>query len=344
MKPYKHSLIVGKFAPLHQGHQLLIDTALSQSEQVHIFSYSSPEIAGCEPEKRARWLTRLYPQCKVHVITPEFLRFHFSHLGHVELPLNSDDAVIHRRFCAFLWVHLTGEPLDAVFTSENYGEGFVAELNRYFALYHPQHEVRHVLVDLERVQVPISGTLIRQDPHANRAFLAPEVYRDFVQRVCFLGGESTGKSTLSRLMAERLNTLHVPEYGRILWEEQQGHLAFEDLLKIAKVHLQTEETLAGQASRFLFVDTTPLTTWMYSHFYFGQADPELSALKHRPYEVTFLCAPDFPFVQDGTRAGEDFRARQHRWYLELLQQLTIPYTLLTGTLEERICKIVEVLT
>ncbi|GGJ40276.1 AAA family ATPase [Deinococcus roseus] len=343
MKPYKNSLIVGKFAPLHKGHQLLIDTALAQSEQVYIFAYSNPEILGCEPEKCHRWLTTLYPQCKVFVITPEFLRFHFSHLGRFELPLNAEEAGVHRRFCAFLWEHLAQKPLDAVFTSEDYGEGFVEELNRYFALHQPQPEVKHVLVDLQRLQVPISGTQVRADPHAHRDFLAPEVYRDFVQRVCFLGGESTGKSTLSSRMAAELHTLVVPEYGRTLWEEQQGHLGFEDMLKIAKFHVQQEEKRAGQANRFLFSDTSPLTTWMYSHFYFGQADPELSALRHRPYDFTFLCAPDFPFVQDGTRAGEAFRWKQHHWYMELLQQLAIPYTLLTGTLEERIQKVVEVL-
>lgn len=344
MKRFKTALVVGKFAPLHKGHQLLIETALQQSEQVVLFSYSNPELPGCEPEKRQRWLDRLYPQCKVYVITPEFLRVHFAHLGQVKLPLNTDDAVLHRRFCGFLWRHLVRMPLDAVFTSEDYGDGFAEELTRYFALSAPQHTVEHVMVDLNRLEVPISGTQIRQDPHTHKAFLAPEVYRDFVKRVCFLGGESTGKSTLSALMAEKMGTLHVPEYGRTLWEEQGGHLSFEDMLKIAHTHIQQEETLAGQANAFLFVDTSPLTTWMYSHFYFRKADPELSALRHRPYDFVFLCAPDFPFVQDGTRAGEAFRVQQHQWYLELLQQMTIPWTLLTGTLEERIRKTLEVLS
>lgn len=342
-KPFKTSLIVGKFAPLHRGHQHLIDTALEQSEQVYIFSYSSPELPGCEPEKRARWLKTLYPQCTHFVITPEFLRFHLGHLGVTRLPLNSDDAFIHRRFCALLWVHLVGQPLEAVFTSEDYGNGFAEELNRYFQLYHPQPPVRHVLVDLLRSKVPISGTAVREDPHASKAFLAPEVYGDFVGRICFLGGESSGKSTLTAVAARELNTLSVPEYGRTLWEAQGGHLGFEDMLKIAKTHIATEQRLAEAANRFLCIDTSPLTTWMYSHFYFGRADPELDQLRHRPYDHTFLCASDFAFVQDGTRAGEDFRLRQHLWYLELLQQLAVPFTLLTGTVETRLAKILEVL-
>jgi nicotinamide riboside kinase len=49
---------------------------------------------------------------------------------------------------------------------------------------------------------------------------APQVYADHVQRVAFIGGESSGKTTLARVLAERLQTVWVPEYGRTLWEQR----------------------------------------------------------------------------------------------------------------------------
>ncbi|MDP4366102.1 adenylyltransferase/cytidyltransferase family protein, partial [Escherichia coli] len=52
MKPFATGLVVGKFAPLHCGHEKLINTALAQCEELFIISYSVPEMPDCEPEKR----------------------------------------------------------------------------------------------------------------------------------------------------------------------------------------------------------------------------------------------------------------------------------------------------
>ena len=52
MKPFATGLVVGKFAPLHCGHERLIITPLAQCEELFIISYSVPEMPDCEPEKR----------------------------------------------------------------------------------------------------------------------------------------------------------------------------------------------------------------------------------------------------------------------------------------------------
>jgi hypothetical protein len=43
-------------------------------------------------------------------------------------------------------------------------------------------------------------------------------------------------------------------------------------------------------------------------------DPELVLAAQRAYSTIVLCAPDFPFVQDGTRRDDAFRQHQHAWY------------------------------
>jgi nicotinamide riboside kinase len=40
-----------------------------------------------------------------------------------------------------------------------------------------------------------------------------------VRRIALLGGESSGKTTLARALAQSLGTSWVPEYGRQRWEE-----------------------------------------------------------------------------------------------------------------------------
>lgn len=69
---------------------------------------------------------------------------------------------------------------------------------------------------------------------------------------------------------------------------------------------------------------------------FGQADPALLTLTWQGYNVVLVCAPDFPFVQDGARCDDAFRHRPHAWYLEQLAERGIAYTLLIGGHEERL--------
>lgn len=155
--------------------------------------------------------------------------------------------------------------------------------------------------------------------------------------MAFIGGESTGKTTLARTMAERLETAWVPEYGRTLWEGQGGILQAQDLARIATTQLQNESATVLHAHRWLFCDTTPLVTLGYSGWMFdGGAQEVLRQAAARPYDLLFLCAPDIPFEQDGTRVGAGFRERQHAWYQQQLRERGMEYVLLEGPLEARI--------
>ncbi|MFC1896208.1 adenylyltransferase/cytidyltransferase family protein [Thermodesulfobacteriota bacterium] len=59
-------LTLGKFAPLHKGHQFLIDTALSETDEVFVIVYDCPETTPVPLNVRSRWIGNLYPE--VHVI------------------------------------------------------------------------------------------------------------------------------------------------------------------------------------------------------------------------------------------------------------------------------------
>lgn len=329
-KRFHRGLVVGKFSPLHRGHEFLIRRAQETCEEVVLISYSNPEYPGCEPANRRTWLSNLFPSAILCVVTSESLKRNPTG-GFSEVPLNDAEASIHRQFVGALCSDQLHILVDAVFTSESYGDGFATDLSQRL-----RHKVEHVLVDVERKEIPISGSALRADVHANRRFLSPFVYSSFVKRICILGGESSGKSTLTAALAKRFETLYVNEYGRDLWEQKDGHLVFPDLLHIAEKQIRMEEEACCAANRYLFCDTSPLTTLFYSDFLFGEVDPQLIALAKRPYDLVVLCAPDFPFVQDGTRRTDSFRDLQHDWYLSQLAQRNIPYLIVTGSPEERI--------
>ena len=159
-----------------------------------------------------------------------------------------------------------------------------------------------------------------------------------IARIAVVGGESTGKSTLVASLGRHYDEPCVAEYGRTLWEAQGGHTDYDDLLRIGIRHVADEETATRSARRCVFVDTTPLTTLWYSIDGYGHADPALVELSWRRYDLTLVCAPDFAFVQDGTRSSDDFRLRHDRWIRATLRARGVDYVDVRGTVEGRLAQ------
>jgi nicotinamide riboside kinase len=113
------------------------------------------------------------------------------------------------------------------------------------------------------------------------------------------------------------------------------------MLHIAETQVAAEEEASLQAHRFLFCDTSPLTTLFYSQQMFQRAEPKLEQLARRRYDLVVLCAADFAFVQDGTRQDANFRERQNAWYINELAQRGIPFLHVTGGLTERIAQVTQ---
>ena len=73
---------------------------------------------------------------------------------------------------------------------------------------------------------------------------------------------------------------------------------------IARRQQELEDEMARDANRVLFCDTDALTTAMFHEQYMGARAPEVEAIaRSRTYDLTFLTADDFPWVDDGTRAS-----------------------------------------
>ncbi len=315
-KLFRNGLVVGKFAPPHKGHQLLLETALNQCQQVTVLVYSNPDFPNMPSKTRAAWILELYPNLRV--IVPE------------NPPHNDADDFTQREFIK-KFLERENIALDVVFTSESYGAGFAAHL-----------QVEHVLVDLEREQIPISGTRVRQNIHANREMLDPKIYKHFVQKIVFMGAESTGKSTLTERLALEFQTNFVAEYGREVWMQKNGMLALEDYVYIAKHHQQLEDAALPESNRFLFVDTNAITTMFWCYAYEGAGLPELTDLARVAefrYDHVFVCNDDIPFVQDGWRDDAVWRSRQQSIILYDLTVRGVPFTLVSGSLEERVTQV-----
>lgn len=159
-------------------------------------------------------------------------------------------------------------------------------------------------------------------------------------RVAILGAESSGKSTLAAALAERLDTVWVPEYLREFVETQGRVPVAGDQFLIAGTQVAREREAAGRARRVLVCDTTPLMTLVYSRHYFDGEDALLAALAATTqYDLTLVTAPDTPWVADGLqRESEAVRQQVYRLLLDELAARQIPHLVLHGTLEARMAQ------
>jgi len=318
-------LVVGKFMPLHRGHQLLIESAQSYVDDLTVVVYDSdpPGVYPAMPaHTRAGWVSKLYPNLENIIVRKDIL----DNVPQLEKdePKYALDYAIDLSFL--------GE-FDYVFSSEAYGEPFAKALG-----------AKHVVVDQAREMLPISGTEIRENIYEHRGWVDPIVYRDLVQKVVFVGTESAGKSTIAEAMATMLDTRWAHEYGRELWEEQNLTGSFHDLLKIAQNHYKREEAALLHSRDFLFCDTNPWTTLQWSLMYNKTADERLLDLVRQTKDeyIWFLCSNDFGWVNDGTRElvgqkSKDFQMQN----ISELAKWDINYTVLHGPVEDRKLQVIK---
>ena len=319
-----HGLTLGKYAPLHAGHQRVIETALAEMDRVTAIIYDCPETTLIPLNVRADWLRDLYPGLRVVEAWD----------GPVEV---GDTPEIKRQHEAYIIEELGICDVTHFYSSEFYGDHMSRALGAV-----------NRLVDPERSGVPVSGTLIRADLWRWRHYIPSRVYRDLITNVAFLGAPSTGKTTMAEALARLLDTVWMPEYGREFWNQHQRErrLSPDQLVELAEEHLAREEALLVEANRYLFTDTNALTTFVFGDYYHGYVDPrlaELGSAAERRYDLLFVCDTDIPYDDTWDRSGEGNRQVFQKRILADLHRRRVPYLLLSGNLQRRIECVQDVL-
>jgi HTH-type transcriptional regulator, transcriptional repressor of NAD biosynthesis genes len=314
---FEKGLVVGKFYPPHKGHKFLIDTALAQSKEVTVIVCNKPGeiIPG---SLRAQWVQEIHPTA--HVMLME------------DSKLDDDDS---KGWAAYT-KEVLGYTPNAVFTSESYGDPYAKFMGCV-----------HVLVDKERTTIPISGTKVRSNPIEYLEYLEPCVRAYFVKRVCVLGAESTGTTTLARDLAEHYHTVWVPEYGRYYSEGKlplgaDAPWRTEEFVAIAATQKKFEDDLARSANKVVIADTDAFATSVWHERYMGDMSEVVETIANSsPHDLYILTGDEIPFEQDGTRDGEHIRHDMHARFEEKLKETGRPYILVRGSKEERMKRAIE---
>ena len=130
-------------------------------------------------------------------------------------------------------------------------------------------------------------------------------------RICILGADCTGKTTISKELAQYFGGLYVPEFARIFLSGRTAQLQLTDMISIARGQVELEASICSVCSvekEIAFCDGSPLASVVWSRRYFGACAKELTEIAAiHTYDKYLLCSTDLPWKPDGLRNSLQFR-------------------------------------
>lgn len=321
---YKIGMYGGSFNPLHLGHVNDIIKAANQCEKLYVVLSNTNDPNEINHKERLMWLKNITEDMENVEVFEIFDK-------------NTSKDTYNWNLGAQDIKNYINKPIDVVFSGDDY-----QDRNIWETLY-PESKV----IYFPREEINISSTQIRENPFKYYDYLPKIVQRYYIKKVCIVGTESCGKSTLGRNLSKYFNTTFVEEAGRFICDEAGGidnmqkYHYFDILFK----HKQLEKEALENANKVLLIDTDSLITLYYYQLGFGNAtktDQEFEKIATaisnlNDYDLYLFLEPDVKWVQDGTRTYGDAEIRQlnNAKLKKLLETNNIKYVSIKGNYQER---------
>lgn len=335
-----NGLFFGKFAPLTTGHISAITKAAALVDKLYVIlcwdqkfqNNLSDDLYGrLTLRNRLLWLKDTFKHMKnVHVSFVDESQIWSYPDGSTEFTQLVRDVV---------WNSFGETYIHKVFSSET-------EYNDYFSTHWPEAE--HVLIDPDRSTVNISATKVRKDVYGNWDYLAPAAKQHFVKKVCIIGVESTGKSTMTINLANHFSTQYVEEVGRTICENEyhwsEDMMNIEHYEHVAMQHKIKEYAMAKTANKVLFSDTNNMIT-LFAAQCMSKSSPMLMEMaKAEKYDLVIMLDIDVPWVYDPLRLNDTDEKREKTFehLKKLCAQTKTDYVLVSGSdYNERLSKCID---
>jgi len=145
-------------------------------------------------------------------------------------------------------------------------------------------------------------------------------------KIIITGPESSGKTTLCKALSQHFNLPFSKEHAREYLDALNGDYNQDDLLKIAKGQLKSEQNTQ-------LLDTDLITIKIWSKYKYGSCDKWiLSQIEKQKSENRFylLCKPDIPWEVDPLRENPTNRNELFEIYKKELESLEHKYFIVQG--------------
>lgn len=233
---------------------------------------------------------------------------------------------------------IVGELINVVFCGSDYDE------NSFWNQCYPESE----FVVFERNKY--NSISIRSDVYRYWEWMPKIVRSHFVKKVLLIGGESSGKSTLTINLANYFNTNYLEEVGRDLSEISgtDEMMLSEDYLRILLEHKNREIIAAKESNKVLFEDTDCLITKFFMGFLEGDIESKnvvladaIAAINN--YDLILFLEPDVKWVQDGGRSSiiEADRENYSNKIKKIYEKAGFKFECISGTYLERFKKCIN---
>jgi HTH-type transcriptional repressor of NAD biosynthesis genes len=184
-----------------------------------------------------------------------------------------------------------------------------------------------------------------------------------VKKFIFVGPESSGKTTLCKLISNKYSTYLVPEMCRIFAEEKillinpnisandiNFNFILDDFINMANRQNYEENLLTQKANKILICDNDSFALSIWCERYLGKYYNEIYDIyKKADYlenekKIYILTKPNVPFIQDGLRDGEHIRDWMYYKFLEEFKNKNIKYYIIDSpNYDERYTQAIKII-